>query len=130
MLNRKNSPVQKRKGEKSIQFGLSSHNPIAQASRKKKQIAPKSPMTTFVAQLSNILKEEKRIRGLFDALLEKVDENFKVNEGVIRSLHALVESSTSFRELGVSILEEIHEKNPNEACDKMLTYIKCEDMFN
>jgi hypothetical protein len=88
-------------------------------------------MTTFVAQLSNSLEEEKKIRGLFDALLEKVDENFKVTEGgVIRSLHALVESSTSFRELGVSILEEIHEKTPNEACDKMLTDIKCEDMFS
>ena len=87
-------------------------------------------MTTFVAQLSNILEEEKRIRALFDALLEKVDENFKVTKGVIRSLQSLVESSTSFRELGVSILEEIHEKTPNEACDKMLTDIKCEDMFS
>ena len=87
-------------------------------------------MTTFVAQLSNILEEEKRIRALFDALLEKVDENFKVTKGVIRSLQSLVESSTSFRELGVSILEEIHEKNPKQACGKMLTDIKCEDMFS
>ena len=87
-------------------------------------------MTTFVAQLSNILEEEKRIRALFDALLEKVDENFKVTKGVIRSLQSLVESSTSFRELGVSILEEIHEKSPNHACDKMFTDVKCEDMFS